>query len=99
MVMMTEEGSTKIVNFMTPGAEVLVLRCGHKNDIVKIHYIFKNLLLYSQAQIRQQEGIVMMSKEESTNFVNFMTPRAGILVLGRGHIVNMQYFFSFSCLH
>ena len=28
-VMMTEEGSTKTVNFMTSGLEVLVLGCGH----------------------------------------------------------------------
>ena len=27
--MMTKEGSTKIVNFMTPGAGALVLGCGH----------------------------------------------------------------------
>ena len=27
-----------------------------------------------------------------------MTPRAGVLVLGHGHIVKMQYFFS-SCPH
>ena len=27
--MMTKEGSTKIVNFMTPGAGVFMLRCGH----------------------------------------------------------------------
>ena len=39
-------GSTKIVTFMTPGAGVLVLGCG---NIVKMHYFFKNLLLYSQA--------------------------------------------------
>ena len=26
---MTKEGSTKIVNFMTPLAAVLVLECGH----------------------------------------------------------------------
>ena len=30
MVMMTEEGSTKIINFITPGVGVLVLRCGQK---------------------------------------------------------------------
>ena len=91
---MTEEG--KIVNFMTPGVGVLVLRCGHISYIVKNHYFFKNLLLYSQVQIRQTEGIVMMSKEESTQIVNFMTPRTEILVLGRGqirHIVKMHYFF------
>ena len=41
--MMTKEGSTKIVNFMTPGAGVLVLGCGHISHIVKMHYFFKNL--------------------------------------------------------
>ena len=82
--MMTGEESTKFVNFMTPGVGVLVLRCGHVNYIVKIHYLLKNLLFYSQAQIRQTEDyIVMMSKEGSTKIVNFMTPRAGVFVLGR----------------
>ena len=63
MVMMTDGWFTKIVNFMTPGVGVLVLRCSHISFIVKIHYFFKNLLLYSQAQIRQTKGKVMMSKE------------------------------------
>ena len=49
IVMMTKEGSTKIVNFMTPGAGVVVLGRGHISHIVKMHYSFKNLLLYSQA--------------------------------------------------
>ena len=47
--MMTKEGSTKIVNFMTPGAGVLLLGRGHISHIMKMHYSFKNLLLYSQA--------------------------------------------------
>ena len=47
--MMTKEGSTKIVNFMTPGAGVLVLGCGHIRHLVKIHYFFKNIPLYNQA--------------------------------------------------
>ena len=34
--MMTEEGPTKTVNFMTPGEGVLVLWCGHISYIVKI---------------------------------------------------------------
>ena len=95
--MMTKKGSTKIVNFTTPGAVVLVLRCGHISYIVKIPYFFKNFLLYSQAQIRQIEGIVMivmMSKEGSTKIVNFMTPRTRILVLRRdqmSHIVKLHY--------
>ena len=33
--MMTKEGSTKIVNFMTLGAGALVLECGHISHIVK----------------------------------------------------------------
>ena len=36
LVMMTKEGSNKIVNFMTPGAGVLVLVRGHISHIVKI---------------------------------------------------------------
>ena len=81
---------------MTPGAEVLVLGRGHICHIMKMHYFFKNLLLYSQAYIRQTKYIVMMRKEGSTKIVNFMTPGAGVPVLGRGHIchiMKMHYFF------
>ena len=46
--MMTKEGSTKTINFMTPGAGVLTLWHDNKNHIMKIHYFFKNLL-YSKA--------------------------------------------------
>ena len=38
--MMTKIGSTKIVNFMTPGAGVLVLGRGHISHIVKMHHYF-----------------------------------------------------------
>ena len=34
---MAKEGSTKIENFMTTGAGVLVLGCGHISHIVKMH--------------------------------------------------------------
>ena len=61
IVTLTKEGSTKIVNFLTPGAGVLVL--GHDH-----------ILLYSQAQIRQTKYVVMLTKEGSTKIVNFMTP-------------------------
>ena len=94
--MITKEGSTKIINFMTPGAGVLVLGRGHISHIVKMYYFFKNLLLNSQAHIRQTNYVVMMTKEGSTKIVNFMTPGVGVLVLGYGyisHIVNMHYFF------
>ena len=83
---MTKERSTKIVNFMTPEAGVLVQERGHISHIVKMHYFFKNLSLYSQACIRQIKYKVMMTKEGSIKFVNLMTPRAGVLVLGRDHM-------------
>ena len=67
--MMTKEGSTKIVNFMTPRAGVLVLRCGHISHIVKMHYFLKNLHLNSNAYIRQTKYIVIMTKEGSTKIV------------------------------
>ena len=40
--MMTKEGSTKIVNFMTPGTGILLLGHGHISHILKMHYFFKN---------------------------------------------------------
>ena len=82
---MTKEGSTKIVNFMSPGAGVPVLGCALLSHIVKMHY-FLNLLLSSQAYIRQTKYIVLINKEGSTKIVTFMTPGAGVLVLGCGHI-------------
>ena len=75
--MMTKEGSTKTVIFMTPRAWVLVLGCGHISHIVKMHYFFKNLLFDPFAYIRQTMYIVLMTKEGSTKIVNFMTPGAG----------------------
>ena len=64
--MITKEGSIKIINFMTSGVCVLVLRCVHLSHTVKMHFFFKNLLLYYQAQIRQTKGIVMRTEEGST---------------------------------
>ena len=96
VVMMNKEGSTKIVNFRIPGAGVLVLECSHISHIVKMHYFFKNLLLNSQALIRQTKYVVVMTKEGSTKIVNLMTPGAGVRVLRRGHIshrVKMHCFF------
>ena len=62
-VMMTKVGSTKVINFMTLGAGVLVLWRGHISHIVKVHYFFKNLVFYSHAFIRQTKYIVMITKE------------------------------------
>ena len=84
--MMKKKASIKIVNCMTPGVGVLVLRQCRTSHTVKMHYFFKNLLFSSQAQIRQNECIVMMTKEGSIKILNFMTFWAGVLVLGSGHI-------------
>ena len=45
--MMTKEGFTKIVNFMTPGAGVLALGCGPMCYIMKMHYSL--IIFYLQA--------------------------------------------------
>ena len=93
--MMTKEGSTRIINFMTPGAGVLVLGRGHISHIVKLHYSFKNLLLYSQALIRQSKYVVMMTKEGSTEIINIMTPGAEFIQMSRTNLniafVLLQY--------
>ena len=45
--MMTKEGSTKIVNFMNPGAGGLVQGHDHTSHNVKKHYLFITLSIYS----------------------------------------------------
>ena len=66
--MMSKEGFTKIVNFMTLGScakvwpYVILCNC--------INYFFKNLLS-TWAWIKQIEYIVMMTKEGSPKIVNF----------------------------
>ena len=47
IVIMTKEGSTKIVNFMNPVVGVLVLGHGHISHIVKMHVISSTLSIYS----------------------------------------------------
>ena len=87
--MMTKEGSTKIINFMTHG--VLMLGCDHISHIVKKHNFFKNLLLYSQAWIKATNCIEMMRGRVQQNF-KFHDTR--VLMLGCGHIshvVKMYY--------
>ena len=96
VVMMTKKGSTKILFFMTPGAGDLLLGRDHISHIVKMYYFFRNLQTYTQAQIKQTKYVVMMTREGSTKIINFMTPRAGFLVLGFGHIsciVKLHYFY------
>ena len=59
---MTEEGSTKMVNFMTSGTGVLVLGRGYINYIVKMHYFFKNSSSLFLG-IEQSKYTVMMTNE------------------------------------
>ena len=51
-------------------------------------YSFKNLHLHSHTYMRQTKYIVMITKEVSTKIVNFMTPGAEVLMLGRGNIIS-----------
>ena len=72
--------------FYDPRAEVFVLGRGHISYIVKMHYFFKNLLLYSQALIRQTKYVVMMAKEGSTKSV----------IWGRGSCARVWPYKSYS---
>ena len=85
IVLITKERSTKNINFMSPGAGVLVLGCGHLSHIVKMHYFFKNLLLYSQAYIYSidKQGSVYQN-------CNFHDPR------GRGSCARVWPYKSYS---
>ena len=87
--MMTNEGSTKIVIFMNPGAAVLVLGRGLIIHIVKMRYFFKIFLLPTlRHRFRQTKYIhaLMMIKEGFSEIVNFMTPNTWALVLRHGHM-------------
>ena len=73
---MAKGGSTKIINCMTPWAEVLG-RC-LINHIVKMLHFFKNLHINSEAWFRQTKCMVMMTKEGITKIVNVLTPGLGL---------------------
>ena len=51
-------------------------------------YFFTNVLLYFFAWITQTKNFVMMTNEEFTKLVKFMTTGAVIAKLGRGHITH-----------
>ena len=63
--MMTKEGSTKIINFMTSGAGVHVLYKTYSENTLL------NRLLYFWTWVTQTMYIEMMTKESSTKIVNF----------------------------
>ena len=84
--MMTKEGSGKIVTFMTPGPGVLALGRDHISHIVKMHYSYKNLLLYSKSKIRQTMYVEMMTKEGLYQNKNFHDPRGSGSYAGYSHM-------------
>ena len=96
VVMMTKEGSTKIVKFMTPGVGVSYARAWPYKSYSKLHYFFKKSSLFPGID---QTNQVCRNDDQgrATKIVNFMTPGAGVLVLGCGHIshiVKLRYFFN-----
>ena len=81
---------------MSLSTGVLMLWRGHISHIIKMHYFFNNLHLYSRAWFKQTRCIVIMTKEESIKIINFMTPRIGVLGLRCEHLsqmLEMRYFF------
>ena len=58
IVMISMEASSKIVNFVTPWAGVLVLECGHIIHKVKMDYFFD--LLYSWLSCRETKCICLL---------------------------------------
>ena len=78
--MMTKEGSTKIINFMTPGVGLLVLGRGH---------IIYTVKLYKPGIDQTNKCLVMMTKEGSTKFVIY-DPR------GRGSFARAWPYKSYS---
>ena len=93
---MTKEGSTKIVNFLSPGAGVLALGRGHISHIhvVKMHYFFKksSSLLPGKDQTNY---LVYSNDDQGRVYQNckFYYP-PGVLILGMAIlviIVNMYY--------
>ena len=69
---------------MTPGTGVHMLERGHTSCTVKLQYFFKKSSSLLQAQFRQTKYNVMITEEGS--ICKFHDPRAGVLMLGLGHI-------------
>ena len=91
--MMTKERSTKIVTFMTPGAGVQFARAWpFKSYSDNALFLFKTPSLLPG--INQTNYVYRNDDQGSTKIVNFMTPRAGFLMLGVAIIHYSQYVLS-----
>ena len=53
-----------------------------------MHYFFKKSSSLLPGIDQTTKYLVMMTKEGATKIVNFMTTRAVVLMLGRGHITH-----------
>ena len=58
----------------------------NENAMFLLFFLSTLGLVYTRALIRQIQYIAMVTKEGSTKIINFMIPRAGNLMLGRGYI-------------
>ena len=54
-------------------------------------FFLENLLLYFRVWFRHTKCIVVMTKEESTEIVNSMTPGTWVLVEGRDHVSHSEH--------
>ena len=93
--MMTKEGSTKIVNFMTRGTGVLVLGFGHMS--YRENVLIYNLL-YSKAQVRQSKYKVMtrntMTQASKKDCKPYLYPQKKFVsVFYSINIFNTIYYF------
>lgn len=87
--MMTKKGSTKILNFLTPGTGVLVLGREHMTYLVKIMYFFRIISFSIHRSYKLY--IVMMTMERYIKILKFMILRTGVLVLKHD---NISHIFS-----
>ena len=78
-VMMNKELSTKIVNCTR--AKVAVRGCGHVVHVVNMHYLFENVLLYSQEYIKKERIFNNDGQGMVCHNLNFMIPGAWIVLL------------------
>ena len=91
---MTKEGSTKIVNFMTPGGVLARWMWPYKS--------YSESLLFLSSPMHRSDKLqkykVIMTKEEYIQIVNLVTPRTGVLMLGRDHIIHYNEYVISSTL-
>ena len=97
--MITKEGSTLIVNFMTPGAGILVIWCAHISHIVKVQYFFSihqgtDQTNWGNSNDNQERVYLNWKFNDHWDRVFFLLGHVHIIHI----VVKMQYFFSSSSL-